>query len=488
MDLFLRPYGFLKYQAKTSTVLTCVALGALFALGFPPFHHWYVSIISLSIFFNLFVNSSKPKSVFTAVFYFSLSYFSLSSYWVINTFLVVVNDTPIGYLVGAIALLVVASYMALFTAFCVSVSKFISDKLHGFNFAIVLIPLAWSTSEYLRSVLQAGQPMHYVGYMVGNNDYLIQLASLMNVYVVSFILVLVSLLLSMGYRHLIYGTFILTAVFLFGMYRVEYLVEANNETKDLKVRLVNANINQKQLLQAHNTFEIVDEYIKITQKKTAEEFVPELIIWPEGVLQFYIEDTDYSKKNREHITEFMSDGQVLITGGPRYEHKNSINYFTSMFQLNADGQLLGQYDKHRLVPWGEFLPFREYIPNTIANIFDAKDYTPGTGPLELNLKNGLKILPLLCAEGHFPQMLSEYQEDQDFIVMIGNEAWLEGTTEPSQFLVNARYRAVESGLPVLLTSNKGYLAIIDNKGIIKKSIYKNEASVLDGVLNVALNP
>ena len=66
--------------------------------------------------------------------------------------------------------------------------------------------------------------------------------------------------------------------------------------------------------------------------------------------------------------------------------------------------------------------------------------------------------------------------------MIGNEAWLEGTTEPSQYFVNARFRAVESGLPVLLASNKGYLAIINNKGLVQKAIYENAANILDGTI------
>ncbi len=477
-------------QSENSFVLTCMFLGFLFSLGLPPFHHWYLSIISLSILFRFYINSANPKSVFMTMFVFSLSYFTVSSYWIVNTFLVVVIDLFLGYLSGVIALLVVASFMALVTALCVSFSVLVGNKLKIKYISILLVPLAWSVSEYIRSVMLGGQPMHYVGYMVGNNDYLIQLASLKNVYVVSYFIVLISMLLSFEYRYLGLGACTFFAVFIFGIYRVDYMADdRNSSVKEIKVRLVNANLSQSQLLKDQNTYRVVNDYIELSKGIPGEKFTPELIIWPESVLQFYADKGPDSKRNRDYVTDFMSQGQTLITGAPRYEygHDSKPRFYSSMIQLGYMGKLLGTYDKHRLVPWGEFIPYRESIPEEIANIFDVKDYTPGVGPLSLKYKDNIEILPLLCAEGHFPQMLGEYQEKQDIIVMIGNEAWLEGTTEPSQYFVNARYRAVESGLPVLLASNKGYLAIINKKGIVEKSMYQNKPSVLDGVLRVEIN-
>jgi len=262
---------------------------------------------------------------------------------------------------------------------------------------------------------------------------------------------------------------------------------SDNVVEMLKVRLVSANLTQDQLLQEKNTFNVADKYIKLSKQKG--EFVPELIIWPESVLQFYVDKITDSKKNINHITEFLQEGQVLIAGGPRYEYRDDgkVQYYGSMLQFNDKSQLIGTYDKHILVPWGEFIPYREVIPKAIANIFDTTDYTPGSGPLLLNYKDTLSILPLLCAEGHYPQLLAKHQRDQDLIIMIGNEAWLEGTTEPSQYFINARYRAIESGLPVLLVSNKGYSAVISNKGIVLQSQYQNKPNVLDAIVKVRVN-
>ncbi len=489
MDLILKPYAFMQRQAHSYRFLSCVTLGAIFSLGLPPFHYWYSSLISLAIFINLYVYLKSPKFVFTSVFIFSLSYFSISSYWVVNAFLVVVGGPFLGGVIGVITLLVMAVNMALITALCISIAEKLTSLFTKLNLSIVVIPLSWAVSEYLRSTFLGGQPMHYIGYMVGNNDYFIQIASVFNVYVVSFFLVFIAVLFSINYRYAVCGVFVFVIVFMFGIYRVEFMQDSlDRDVKELKVRLVNANITQAKLLQDQNTYRAVDEYIRVTQSVAPDSFIPELIIWPESVLQFYIDDTYEGEVNRKHITGFMSEGQLLITGGPRYERAKGegVKYYSSMFQLNSGGELLNSYDKHRLVPWAEFIPFRELIPKKIANIFDVIDYTPGRGPLQMKSNHGLKILPLVCAEGHFPQMISEYQNDQNLIVMIGNEAWMEGTTAPSQYFVNARYRAVESGLPVLLVSNKGYLAIIDNKGIVKKSIYKNEANVLDGHINVVL--
>ncbi len=490
MELFLKPYAMMQRQTKSSLVLPCTVLGLLFSLGLPPFHYWAISIIALSVFFHFYVVSAKPKAVFNSVFVFSLSYFSISSYWIVNAFLVVINNNYLGYFTGGIALLFVSVFMALITAVFVSVPSFLANKLNNQYICILLIPVAWSVSEYVRSIILGGLPMHYVGYMFGNSDYLIQLGSLMNVYVVSFFIVLISLLLSHGFRSAGLGLCLFGGCLLFGIYRVDHMPPDRNKTiKEIKVRLVNANLTQSQLIQDQNSYRIVDKYIKLSTNISAEEFIPDLIIWPESVLRFYVDQGPMHKENRSYLSSFLKREQRLITGAPRYEYAvgNNIKYYSSMVQLGSKGELLDVYDKHRLVPWGEFIPYRELIPDKLANIFDVKDYYPGEGPLTLNYKDTLEILPLICAEGHYPEMLSDYQKEQDLIVMIGNEAWFAGTTEPSQYMVNARYRAVESGLPVLLASNKGYLAIIDKKGIVQNSIYEHKPNVLDGTLKVELN-
>lgn len=484
MESFLKFFDFMKMKIEAHKTLSCSILGAVFSFGLPPYHHWVVSMIILSIFFRLFINRSEPRAAFIAVFVFSLSNFYLSSYWIINTFLVVINNESLRYLTGLVTLLTVSAFMASITALCVALGAFLASKIIKINLFIILIPMCWAASEYIRSVLLGGQPMHYVGYMFGENDYLIQIGSLLNVYMVSFFFVFISALMSLGLKFVNLGALVLLSGFLFGLYRVDYMkADTDNVVEILRVRLVSANLTQDQLLQAQNTFDVADKYIKLSKRKGA--FVPDLIIWPESVLQFYVD----SKKNIDHITKFLQEGQVLIAGGPRYEYGDDgeVQYYASMFQFNDKRQLVGVYDKHILVPWGEFIPYREAIPKAIADIFDTKDYTPGSGPLLLNYKDTLGILPLLCAEGHYPQLLAKHQNNQDLILMIGNEAWLEGTTEPSQYFVNARYRAVESGLPVLLVSNKGYSAVISNKGIVLQSQYQNKPSVLDAVVKVRVN-
>ncbi len=379
--------------------------------------------------------------------------------------------------------------MAAITAICVAAFVTIANRIKIVNLNVIFIPAAWAISEYLRSTLYGDQPMHYVAYMVGNNDYLIQLASLLNVYLVSFFLVLISTILSSGPKYALHAIAVLILGFLFGVYRESDSFNDDIKTTNINVRLVNANLTQKKLLQDQNTFRVSDTYSELSKSDYRDAFIPELIIWPESVLQFYTAGNGSGKSNRQHLTKFLRNGQTLITGGPRFQKdKNGKDrFYSSLLHLNSRGELLGSYDKHMLVPWGEYIPFRQFIPKDITDVFGVVDYTPGEGPLSINFKNKFEILPLLCAEGHFPQMISQYQKNQSIIVMIGNEAWLEGTTEPSQYFINAKFRAVESGLPVLLASNKGYLAIINHHGIVQNYIYEDQASVLDGQIKVRLN-
>lgn len=479
-----KPYNLVRKQIKNITSLHYMLLGFFFSFGVPPYHYWLVSLIALSLLLRLVIVRQSTLKTFSAIFIFSLTHYSISSYWIINTFLVVIDNDFLGSLLGVLVLLVISASMALVTALTVTLATILGQRIKYFNSSLVLVPLFWALSEYIRSYFLGGQPMHYIGYMLGNNDYIIQLASIMNVQVVSFFFVFIAMLIARGGVYIVYSIVVMCLGFVFGFYQLENDSRSKfNNLIPLNVRLINANLTQSQLLASLNTYETVNQYIKLSKNK-AQNNNPELIVWPESTLQFYIENGTKSYNHRKHITRFLTPEQSLITGGPRYRYDENgdVKYHGSIFHLNSIGNITGTYDKHILVPWGEYIPFRYLFPEELTNIFDVKDYTKGEGPLSINYRESFNILPLLCAEGHYPRLLADNLKEQSLIIMIGNEAWLEGTTEPSQYFVNARYRAVESGLPVLLASNKGYLAIIDSRGIVKKSIYSDKASVLDGTV------
>jgi apolipoprotein N-acyltransferase len=474
-------------QIKINQFLLIFLLGSALSLGVAPFHLWYISLPALGVSLQVITKSSDKKIFYLKSLLLFSSYYGISSYWVINTFQVVVNNQLAAYVLGVLALLLIAFAMAFCMASLLLLGWVIKIKL-GLSkiFGFFLIAVFFTLGELTRSEFLGGYPMHLLGYMVGSSDELIQLASVGSVFLVSFILVFTSQLLFSGGTYTLSAFLLFSCVFLFGWVKIN-IINIDENTKNINVRIVNANFTQKQLIDQNNSYQTVDRYIQLSQG--ASKIIPDLIVWPESVLQFYIKGTYMSNDHARHIYSFLKEGQTLITGGPSIENSveiDSIKYFSSLFTLD-NNNTIHRYDKHRLVPWGEYIPLRDYIPESLANLFDVKDYTHGEGKLSVKLDNELNILPLLCAEGHFPQMLWQYKDNQNLIVMIGNEAWLAGSIEPDQYFVNAKFRAVESGLPVLLVSNKGYLAVFNKHGEVQAYTYNiKEPTVLDASIKEAL--
>jgi apolipoprotein N-acyltransferase len=156
--------------------------------------------------------------------------------------------------------------------------------------------------------------------------------------------------------------------------------------------------------------------------------------------------------------------------------------FNSLIIINNKFEVLYKYDKIKLVPFGEFLPFE----NTL-NKLGLKKITEGQGAFSKGLTadiftlGKLKLLPLICYEVIFPE-LSHNQKNKNLIVNISEDAWFGKTIGPNQHLAKAVFRSIESNTFLVRSANKGFSVFIDNKGVIKKIVNPNESGVIE--LNV----
>jgi apolipoprotein N-acyltransferase len=179
--------------------------------------------------------------------------------------------------------------------------------------------------------------------------------------------------------------------------------------------------------------------------------------------------------------EAFSDNHLILFGVNSVEpgiDKNKI--FNSLVIINNKFDILYKYDKIKLVPFGEFLPFE-----IILNKMGLKKITEGYGSFSkgvasnLFLLNELKLLPLICYEIIFPALS---QKQKNIIVNISEDAWFGETIGPKQHLAKVIFRSVESNVFLIRSANKGFSAFIDNKGVIKKILKPNETGIIE--LNV----
>jgi len=139
--------------------------------------------------------------------------------------------------------------------------------------------------------------------------------------------------------------------------------------------------------------------------------------------------------------------------------------------------IIFNYNKIKLVPFGEFLPFE-----SILSKLGLKKITEGYGSFSSGTNNNifefgnLKMLPLICYEIIFPELS---QNQKNLIVNISEDAWFGNTIGPNQHFSKAIFRAIESNVYLVRSANKGFSAFIDNKGVVKKVLKPNERGVIE---------
>ena len=201
----------------------------------------------------------------------------------------------------------------------------------------------------------------------------------------------------------------------------------------------------------------------------------DIVVWPEGAVPgFLLQESD----SLDAISSYIGE-RNLIVGATRYEwfSEDTPVYYNSLAVLDASASKTGPvalYDKHRLVPFGElaavdFIPFgREFaalLPPTTQRLA-ASGFRPGAGATAVDTAQIPPFVALICYEGLFPEITRKANETDraQWIVLISNDAWFGAGMGPAQHYAQNRYRAIETGLPMVRAANRGASGIVDGYG------------------------
>ena len=197
----------------------------------------------------------------------------------------------------------------------------------------------------------------------------------------------------------------------------------------------------------------------------AEDGVPaDLVLWPESASPYLLE-TDPAA--REAIGA-AGGGAVVLTGTNRVAPgpDGAPGWRNAMTAVDAEGAILASYDKRRLVPFGEYLPFHGLMVRLGLGpmVGQSGGFARGTGPLTLDLPGLPRLAPQICYETIFPHRFPPLSQRPAFIAQATNDAWFGASAGPWQHFHQARMRAIEQGLPVARAANTGISALIDAHG------------------------
>jgi apolipoprotein N-acyltransferase len=210
--------------------------------------------------------------------------------------------------------------------------------------------------------------------------------------------------------------------------------------------------------------QIFERHLSLTRKGLTEAEASHsgnhlLVVWPETASPYLLaEDPDA----RRAISEAAGPALATISGTIRVGGPTT--FYNSLVAVMPDGSDGGYYDKHHLVPYGEYFP--SYLPIRLGE----QGFTPGPGPRTLHLAGLPPIGPLICFEAVFPGDVVDERDRPAFMLNITNDSWFGNSTGPRQHFAAARMRAVEEGLPLVRAANTGISAVIDSHGMVASDL------------------
>jgi apolipoprotein N-acyltransferase len=264
----------------------------------------------------------------------------------------------------------------------------------------------------------------------------------------------------------------LIAMVLFGVWRLDTHPTHYTQTK---VRIVQANVAQSLKWDPAQILAGLRKHVTLTTSSSLDSI--NLVLWPETAVPYYIAS---QTGLTEDLGSILPKDGLLITGGLRgndYDHSESWN---SMFAIDATGKIVTEYDKHHLVPFGEYVPFRWLPPvQAIAAQLGVGDFKRGLGPTTLNIDPYPPFSPLICYEAIFPGEATDETGHAQWLFSLTDDAWFGYSSGPVQDMQMARTRAVEQGLPLLRAANTGISAGFDAYGRIIASLPLEKEGILD---------
>jgi apolipoprotein N-acyltransferase len=455
--------------------MVLVALtGAVAAAGLAPLGWWWLALPAFALLVWQVVR--WPGMAGRMAWAGGFGYFLAGLNWIVEPFLI---DAARDAWMAPFALVLLPAGLALFW----SAAGWIIGRWHlgGFGFAVLL-----SAVELARGYVLTGFPWATPG-QIWIDHAPAQAAALFGQYG----LTLATLAVAAGFAAwrplpIVATLALLVAGFGYGQWRLS-LPEppAFAAPEGVTVRLVQPAAEQGLKWDAEEAQTFFQRQLDFT----AAGPVVDLTIWPETAIPYTLEDYP----DLAPMIAGAARGGAVALGIQRLEEGEggAWQFFNSLVVLGPGGARLASYDKHHLVPFGEYVPFGDGLMDlTGIGAFAAQAgnaYTAGSAPAIIMASPALgRILPLICYEAVFPQDLRAPGERADWLLQVTNDAWFGRLTGPFQHAAQARLRAVEQGLPLVRVANTGVSAVYDARGRVVAELPFGKAGWLDAELPGAL--
>jgi len=462
-----------------------IILGVITSLSLPPFNYFIINFATFSLFFLFLIKKTNhhnnKKLFFIYGWLFGFGYFLSNLYWISIS---LTHDQNFEFLIP-FTIFLIPSFLALFYGLITFIFIILKPRKNINSF--FAFSLIYASLEFLRGSIFTGFPWNLIAYSFSENIEILNIISVIGTY--GFNLFCISLFITPALFILretkvdvgVCIFFITSLIFFYfyGSLNKEKLNKADVKNYEFKLRVISSNISLERFYDNKDSVLIIEELIKISNPKSNENTI---FIWPEGILP-NISQNDLIEYNWL-FKKYFNENHLLIIGINSLQSiENTNNYFNSLSVYNHELKLVDSYNKVKLVPFGEFLPF-ENLLNKIGLRSLTNDYQSFSSGKErkiielMHKKSSLRILPLICYEIIYSGQLFE-KSNFDVIINISEDGWFGPSIGPRQHFAHAIFRAIESGKYVLRSANNGITAIINPMGIIVQQVNFGKNGYLD---------
>ena len=475
LGLFARISGQLGAARARIRYGTALTLGAGLNLAMAPIEFWPAFYLALPPLIWVLAGAASWRSAFATGWCFGFGYFAFGLFWIGNAMLVEAGQHAWMIPFAALGL---PAFLALFFALAALPTLFARDH---FSRALFLAT-SLGAVEWLRGHVLTGFPWNLLGQAWTGQELLLQGVSLIGIYGITFAALLSGCMLAVVAQRQSKTIFLIIGIAIalpvgtasYGFFRLAHAPEVGKDwVPGIGLRLVQAGIPQKEKWQRRYLIRNFQKHLSLSLRDRPGWISH--VIWPETASPFPF---DTHEGARKAATKSVPQGGLLISGMIRRQYEPTRKIWNSIVALDGKGQIRANYDKFHLVPFGEYIPLKNWLP--IEKITAGRlDYSAGTGPVSWQLGSLPVVSPLVCYEVIFPGQVSVDMPRPKWLLVLTNDAWYGRSSGPYQHLILAKLRAVEEGLPVVRAANTGISAIFDAYGREWSRLDLTESGVLD---------
>jgi len=460
-------------------------LGVITSFSLPPYNFLLINFITFPVLLYILIKIKEKINSswlsFKVGWLFGTGYFLSNLYWIVYS--LTFEDIFKPFI--PIALILIPSFLGLFYGFITLLaSRFKLRK----NFSSILIfSLIFGLTEFFRGFIFGGFPWNLIVYSLTNYLNSLQILSIIGTYSLNLIsitifLIPLTIIFIKNKKFKIFLSalllFILTCNNFYGFWKIKSDEKFYKKLENFNIKIISPRISIDRFFEQNNEKIIINELVELSNPDISKKSI---FIFPEGAL------AGINLNNLVHFKEIFlnkfSDKHTIIMGiNTEKIENNSLKIYNSMVVLDNELNLLYEYNKNKLVPFGEFLPLEKYLRKIgLKKVTQGYQSFSSGNSRELIFIDDKKFnfIPLICYEIIYSGKIYPTLDDTSFIINISEDGWFGNSIGPYQHFSHSIFRAIEEGKNVIRASNNGISAFIDSNGIIVNKKEATEKGVIE---------